>query len=118
MARARARGRLGVVWRRLKSFYGDVMLLAVDCFRKSRPGDVELPFLGPGGEFEARFIRLANLKGNIQAHPESDETFPRLKSQQRAVVQQLMTSPDPAIHAALRHPATLGSINSPVALIT
>jgi hypothetical protein len=116
MARDQALGRLGLVWRRLKTFYCDVMLLAVDCFRKSRPGDVEIPFLGAGGEFQARFIRLANLKGNIQAHPESDETFPRLKSQQRAVLQQLMTSPDPALQAALREPANLGFIKSLVGL--
>jgi hypothetical protein len=116
MARDQALGRLGLVWRRLKSFYCDVMLLAVDCFRKSRPSDVEIPFLGAGGEFEARFIRLANLKGNIQAHPESDETFPRLKSQQRAVLQQLMTNPDPTIQAALREPANLGFVKSLVGL--
>jgi hypothetical protein len=116
MARDQALGRLGLVWRRLKSFYCDVMLLAVDCFRKHRPGDVEIPFLGAGGEFEARFIRLANLKGNLQAHPESDETFPRLKSQQRAVLQQLMSNPDPTIQAALREPANLGFIKSLVGL--
>ena len=116
MARDQALGRLGLVWRRLKTFYCDLMLLAVDCFRKNRPADVEIPFLGAGGEFEARFIRLANLKGNIQAHPESDETFPRLKSQQRAVLQQLMTNPDPAIQAALREPANLGFIKSVVGL--
>ena len=116
MARDQALGRLGLVWRRLKCFYCDVMLLAVDCFRKSRPSDVEIPFLGAGGEFEARFIRLANLKGNIQAHPESDETFPRLKSQQRAVLQQLMTNPDPTIQAALREPANLGFVKSLVGL--
>ena len=116
MARDQALGRLGLVWRRLKSFYSDLMLLAVDCFRKNRPGDVEIPFLGAGGEFEARFIRLANLKGNVQAHPESDETFPRLKSQQRAILQQLMTNPDPTIQAALREPANLGFIKSLVGL--
>ena len=116
MARDQALGRLGLVWRRLKSFYCDLMLLSVDCFRKNRPGDVEIPFLGAGGEFEARFIRLANLKGNIQAHPESDETFPRLKSQQRAVLQQLMSNPDPTIQAALREPANLGFVKSLVGL--
>ena len=116
MARDQALGRLGLVWRRLKTFYCDLMLLGVDCFRKNRPGDVETPFLGAGGQFEARFIRLANLKGNIQAHPESDETFPRMKSQQRAVLQQLMTNPDPAIQAALREPANLGFIKSVVGL--
>ena len=116
MARDQALGRLGLVWRRLKSFYSDLMLLGVDCFRKNRPGDVEIPFLGAGGAFEARFIRLANLKGNIQAHPESDETFPRLKSQQRAVLQQLMSNPDPTIQAALREPANLGFVKSLVGL--
>jgi hypothetical protein len=116
MARDQALGRLGLVWRRLKQFYGDVMLLSVDCFRKNRPNDVEMPFLGAGGQFEAKFIRLADLKGNIQAHPESDETFPRLKSQQRAVLQQLMSSPDPTIQAALREPANLGFIKSLIGL--
>src|SRR5579862_5048861 len=116
MARDQALGRLGLVWRRLKAFYCDVMLLAVDCFRKNRPGDVEIPFLGAGGQFEAKFIRLADLKGNLQVHPESDETFPRLKSQQRAVLQQLMSSTDPTIQAALTEPANLGFIKSLIGL--
>jgi len=110
MARDQALGRLGLVWRRLKTFYADVMLLSVDCFRKNRPEDAEIPILGPGGEFESRWIRLADLKGNIQAHPESDETFPRLKSQQRAVVQQLMASSDPMIQQALADPSNIGFV--------
>ena len=89
LARDQAMGRLGLVWRRTKQFYADVMLLAVDCFRKNRPEDVEIPLLGPDGLFDSRAIRLIDLKGNISVHPEADETFPRLKSQQRAVLQQL-----------------------------
>src|SRR5579862_1464959 len=77
MARDQALGRLGIVWRRLKQFYADLMLLSVDTFRKNRANDVEIPLLGAAGEFESKWIRLADLKGNIQAHPESDETFPR-----------------------------------------
>jgi hypothetical protein len=116
MARDQALGRLGLVWRRLKQFYGDVMLLSVDCFRKNRPNDVEIPFLGAGGQFEAKFIRLADLKGNIQVHAESDESFPRVKSQQRAVLQQLMANADPTIQAALHEPANLGFIKSLIGL--
>ncbi len=116
MARDQAMGRLGLVWRRLKTFYSDVMLLSVDCFRKNRPEDAEIPILGPGGEFESRWIRLADLKGNIQAHPESDETFPRLKSQQRAVVQQLMASSDPMIQQALADPANIGFVKGVLGL--
>ena len=96
MARDQALGRLGLVWRRLKQFYGDVMLLSRRLLpQESARATWRFRFSVPGGEFEARFIRLADLKGNIQAHPESDETFPRLKSQQRAVLQQLMSNPDP-----------------------
>jgi hypothetical protein len=116
MARDQALGRLGLVWRRLKTFYSDVMLLSVDCFRKNRPEDAEIPVLGPGGEFASRWIRLADLKGNIQAHPESDETFPRLKSQQRAVVQQLMASSDPLIQQALADPANVGFVKGVLGL--
>jgi hypothetical protein len=116
MARDQALGRLGLVWRRLKTFYADVMLLSVDCFRKNRPEDAEIPILGPGGEFESRWIHLADLKGNIQAYPESDETFPRLKSQQRSVVQQLMASSDPLIQQALSDPANIGFIKGMLGL--
>jgi hypothetical protein len=110
MARDQALGRLGLVWRRLKQFYADLMLLGVDTFRKNRPGDVEIPLLGASGEFESKWIRMADLKGNIQAHPEADETFPRLKSQQRAVLQQLLASSDPLIAQALGDPANIGFI--------
>jgi len=104
------------VWRRLKQFYSDVMLLSVDCFRKNRPEDAEIPILGPGGEFESHWIHLADLKGNIQAYPESDETFPRLKSQQRSVIQQLMASSDPLIQQALADPANIGFVKSVLGL--
>ena len=110
MARDQALGRLGLVWRRLKQFYADVMLLGVDTFRKNRAGDVEIPLLGASGEFESKWIRMADLKGNIQAHPEADETFPRSSSQQRAVLQQLMGTSDPMIAQALSDPENIAFI--------
>lgn len=116
MARDQAMGRLGLVWRRLKQFYADVMLLAVDCFRKNRPEDVDVPLLGPDGMLDAKMIRVADLKGNICVHPEADETFPRLKSQQRGVLQQLFGLKDPVIQEALAEPANLGYIKSVLGL--
>jgi hypothetical protein len=116
MARDQAMGRLGLVWRRVKQFYGDVMLLGVDCFRKNRPGDVDVPLLGPDGTLDARMIRLGDLKGNICVHPEADETFPRLKSQQRGVLQQLFGLKDPVIQEALAEPANLGYIKNVLGL--
>ena len=116
LARDQALGRLGLVWRRMKQFYADVILLGVDCFRKNRPEDVEIPLLGPDGVLDARTIRTADLKGNICAHPEADETFPRLKSQQRGILQQLFSINDPVIQKALTEPANMGYIKNVLGL--
>ncbi len=116
LARDQAMGRLGLVWRRTKQFYADVLLLAVDSFRKNRPEDAEIPLLGPDGVLDARSIRTADLKGNICVHPEADETFPRLKSQQRGVLQQLFTINDPVLQRALTEPANLGYIKNVLGL--
>ncbi len=116
LAREQAMGRLGLVWRRTKQFYADVLLLAVDSFRKNRPEDAEIPLLGPEGVLDARSIRIADLKGNICVHPEADETFPRLKSQQRGVLQQLFGINDPVIQRALTEPANLGYIKNVLGL--
>ena len=116
MARDQAMGRLGLVWRRLKQFYGEIMLLGVDCFRKNRPEDVDVPLLGPDGALDARMIRVGELKGNICVHAETDETFPRLKSQQRGVLQQLFGLKDPVIQEALADPANIGYIKSVLGL--
>ncbi len=116
LARDQAMGRLGLVWRRTKQFYADVMLLAVDCFRKNRPEGAEIPLLGPEGTLDARVIRTADLKGSVIAHPEADETFPRLKSQQRGVLQQLFTLNDPLIQEALAEPANIGYIKNVLGL--
>ncbi len=116
IARDQALGRLGLVWRRLKQFYADLILLGVDCLRKNRPDDVEIPVLGQDNEFESKWIRLADLKGNIQAYPEADEQYPRLKSQQRAIIQQMMANPDPFIQQIMAEPANLGFIKSVIGL--
>jgi predicted RNA-binding Zn-ribbon protein involved in translation (DUF1610 family) len=116
LARDQAMGRLGLVWRRTKQFYADIILLGVDCFRKNRPEDAESPLLGPDGVFDSRVIRIADLKGNICVHPEADETFPRLKSQQRGVLQQLFGINDPMIQRALTEPANMGYIKNVLGL--
>jgi hypothetical protein len=116
LARDQALGRLGLVWRRMKQFYADVLLLSVDVFRKNRPNDAEIPLLGPDGVFDSHVIRIADLKGNICVHPETDETFPRLKSQQRGVLQQMFSINDPMIQRALTEPANLGYIKNVLGL--
>jgi hypothetical protein len=116
MARDQAMGRIGLVWRRMKFFHADVMLLAVDCFRQNRPNDVEVTLLGAGAAFESKWIRLADLKGNLFSYPETDEQYPTLWSQQRAVMMQLLANPDPQIQAVLGHPENMALIKRLIGL--
>jgi hypothetical protein len=116
MARDQAMGRIGLVWRRMKFFHADVMLLAVDCFRRNRPNDVEVTLLGAGAAFESKWIRLADLKGNLFSYPETDEQYPTLWSQQRAVLMQLMASSDPQMQAVLAHPENMALIKRLIGL--
>jgi hypothetical protein len=116
MARDQAMGRIGLVWRRMKFFHADIMLLAVDCFRRNRPNDVEVTMLGAGAAFESKWIRLADLKGNLFSYPETDEQYPTLWSQQRAVLMQLMSNPDPQIQGVLAHPENMALIKRMIGL--
>ena len=104
------------MWRRMKFFHADIMLLAVDCFRKNRPNDVEVTLLGAGAAFESKWIRLADLKGNLFSYPETDEQYPTLWSQQRAVLLQLMGSPDPQMQAVLAHPENMALVKRLIGL--
>ena len=116
MARDQAMGRIGLVWRRMKFFHADLMLLAVDCFRRNRPHDVEVTLLGAGAAFESKWIRLADLKGNLFSYPETDEQYPTLWSQQRGVLLQLLGSPDPQIQAVLAHPENMALLKRLIGL--
>jgi len=93
-----------------------VMLLAVDCFRRNRPNDVEVTLLGAGAAFESKWIRLADLKGNLFSYPETEEQYPTLWSEQRGVLMQLMANPDPRIQAVLGDPSNLGLLKRLIGL--
>src|SRR6202161_52763 len=116
MARDQAMGRIGLVWRRMNFFHADIMLLAVNCFRQNRPNDVEVTLLGAGAAFESKWIRLRDLKGNLFSYPETDEQYPTLWSQQRAVLLQLLANPDPQMQAILVHPENTALIKRLIGL--
>jgi hypothetical protein len=112
MARDQALGRLGLYWRGIKWFWAETMQLAVECFRKNRPDDVTVAVLGEDGDFKSKVIRLADLRGNIQARPEADETFPRLKSQQKSVMMNMLNGAEanPVLGQIFAEPANLGEV--------
>ncbi|HLZ90216.1 MAG TPA: zinc ribbon domain-containing protein [Candidatus Acidoferrum sp.] len=118
IAREQAMGRLGLVWSRIKVFWARVMQLAVNCFKKNRTEDVQIPILGEDGEFEAKVLKITDLQGNAQSRNEADEKFPQAKSQQRGVLQQFigMAPEAPEIAAMLAEPANMRYIKNVVGL--
>ena len=109
-ARDMSLGRLSIPWSRFKDFYAETMELAIRCFKDNRPGDVERVLPGENSEFESQIIKLADMQGHINARPDPDETYPRLRSQKMNVLQQLITLQDPEIMAMLGDPANVGLV--------
>lgn len=114
MAREQAMGRVGLFYNELKMFYATIMLLAVNCFRQNRIADVE-DISQEGGKFASKWIRQADLQGNIQTYDDPDESYPELPSQVKASVQQLID--DPVIGGLLmKEPANMRTAKSVLGL--
>jgi hypothetical protein len=109
LSRDQAMGRIGLVWRRLKEFYADIMMLGVKCFAENRPTDVEISVEGIDGKDEPDYIRLTDLKGNIKVTAEGDENFPRMTSQKKAALSQMFATfgKDTAFLEMMDQPANL-----------
>jgi len=90
MAREQGMQRLGLFYRQFKLFYGRMHLLGVKCFRDNAADDAELPTAREGGAFEAKYIRLAELQGNIEVYEEEDEAYPALPSEVRSIAMRLL----------------------------
>lgn len=86
IARDQSLGRIGMIIRRVAEFYADNIAAGLECFKENRPEDVEVPFPGEHDEEKAKWIRLADFKGNVMVECEADASYPRLKSQQRDVI--------------------------------
>lgn len=111
MARDQAMGRLGLIWRAVQEVYFELMFLAVQCFKANRPEDVEVPFAGESDEEKAKWIRKGDLQGNIMLKGEADADMPRMKGEQRAVLENLFQLADnPLLQEVFTEPANLGLI--------
>jgi hypothetical protein len=104
MQRDQAMGRIGVVWRTIREIHARALQIAVECLRENASEDIEAPKLGRGGEYEAEWVHLAELKGNFKCFPEGDENFPELWTQKRGVYLQLMQDNDPDMKRILLEP--------------
>ncbi|HUJ41278.1 MAG TPA: hypothetical protein VLW54_12090 [Candidatus Acidoferrales bacterium] len=109
LARDQAMGRLGLPWGRIRRFYSDLMLLALECFRRNRVEDFELPVVSSSGDWSAETIHLADLAGRVRVYPEADENFPVSWTQQRQSLFQLLglMGNDPTFKQAMMDPENM-----------
>ena len=109
MQRDQAMGRLGLPWARIRKFYSELMLLALESFRENRLDDVALSVLGESEEWSPEAIQLADLKGRVRVFPETDENFPTSWTEQRQSLLQLMQvlGKDPAFQQAMNAPENM-----------
>ena len=109
MARDQAMGRLGLPWGRIRSFYSELMLLGLECFRRNRVEDLQLPVVSSSGDWSAETIHLADLSGRVRVYPETDENFPVSWAQQRQSLFQLMglLGNDPTFKQAMSDPENM-----------
>lgn len=118
MARDQAMGRIGLIWRKVKKFYADGIGMGLEIFKENRPEDVEVPFPGENDAEKAKWIRLADFQGNVMVESEPDEAMPRLKTQQRGVLTNLLelAATSPVLMKFLDAPANLGWIKNVLGL--
>lgn len=104
-----ALGKLQLFWAAVKQHHADAMRNGVQCFIRNRVQDVENVVLGKSNDYTSKYIRLADLKGNLIAEPEADEDFPATWAEIRGNIQELMTSNPELANILMTEPA-----NAPV----
>ena len=118
LARDQAMGRLGLPWGRIRSFYSNLVLLALECFRQNRVEDLNLPVVSSSGDWSAETIHLSDLAGRVRVYPESDENFPVSWTQQRQSLFQLLQvmGNDPTFKQAMSDPENMAVLKRLVGL--
>ncbi|MBK9968648.1 MAG: hypothetical protein IPP07_28785 [Holophagales bacterium] len=99
-AREQAMGRIAVVWRGMKEAHAKIALLAVRHFIANRKGDTTFAKMTPAG-FRNKTVKFEDLRGQIIAYPESDEAYPVSASDKREQLNQMLTTGNPVLAAAV-----------------
>lgn len=112
MVKDSAYGRIALFKRQMNEFYAQTMLNAIECFRRNRQQDVTYSILGAGGALDSKFIKLEDLKGNLNVRTEASEAYPVSFNQQREQVAGMASGNNPAFQAILSSPANASQVKS------
>lgn len=116
MEKDSAYGRFALFKRAINEFYAETMLNAIDCFVENRTEDVQLAVFGKGGELDSKSIKLADLRGNLYARTEADDSYPVSPVQRRSLILSLIQSPNQQIQAALLAPDNFETLKTAIGM--
>ncbi|MCK4516328.1 MAG: hypothetical protein KAU31_13785, partial [Spirochaetaceae bacterium] len=116
MSRDQALGRQGIFWRTIKMFWDQCMVKGVMVYRDNRDEDLEVPMGMVGEAFDAKMIRIDDLRGSVVVFSETDEQFPELWSQQRRTLMELMTMQVPELQGVLSAPENMKIVKNLIGL--
>jgi hypothetical protein len=109
-------GRLALFKRAQNEFYAQTMLNAIDCFRENRTDDVTMALLGAGNTLDTKLIKLADLRGNLYARTEADQSYPTSPTQRRSLILNLLQNPNPVIQQTITAPDNFDALKAALAL--
>jgi hypothetical protein len=110
MVKDSAYGRIALYKRQMNEFYAQTMLNAIECFRRNRKQDVTYSIIGAGGQLDSKFIKLEDLRGNLNVRTEANEAYPISFNQQREQVSGLASSQNPAFQALVSAPVNASQV--------
>lgn len=110
MQRDQAMGRIGLLYRRIKEFYAEVMYLGVQTFVKNRKTDVDIAVMGEGNQLDVQTIHLGDLQGSIYAYPEADEDYPMSWTQKKNAMMDILQVQNPALQSIWGTPAAASAL--------
>lgn len=85
-----ALGRMYTAWLHLRWFWSNLILKSVKDFAKFATYDEMYSIIGPDGTSQGKAVKLDNLRGDLDAYPETNEQFPILWQQMQQTFMQLV----------------------------
>lgn len=85
-----ALGRLFTAWLHMRWFWAGLVVKSVRDFGRWAQYDELYSIFGPDGDAQGKIVRVQDLRGDIDAYPETNEQFPVLWQQMQQTFMELM----------------------------
>jgi hypothetical protein len=107
MAMNQAMGRLGLVYRAMKTAHARMSECLLRIMAKERKENIVIPMLGDDDSYKSDVIQVSDMQGRVKVSAEMEEDLPTTWSQHKDLLAQMQQSQNPAIQAIACAPQNL-----------